>query len=52
MTYSYIIHLECPKCQTTYTDQEEQHLCECGSPLLVRYNMEEAAKTFKKRESH
>ena len=40
MRYSYVSHLECPKCDLTYHKDEVHHLCECGSPLLVRYDLE------------
>ncbi|UJL45850.1 threonine synthase [Virgibacillus sp. NKC19-16] len=48
MSYSYISHLDCPKCGETYSDQEVQQLCECGSPLLVRYRLDEVKSQFKK----
>lgn len=38
--YSYISHLECPKCDKTYEEYKVQQLCKCGSPLLVRYDLE------------
>jgi threonine synthase len=50
MTYSYLSHLECPKCQRTYSADEVQQLCQCGSPLLVRYNLKEVKANFKKEE--
>ncbi|WP_101846869.1 threonine synthase [Halobacillus sp. Marseille-P3879] len=39
MNYSYVSHLYCPKCSKTYSAEEENHLCICGSPLLVDYNI-------------
>ena len=41
---SYIDHLHCPKCKNTYPHDAAAHLCECGSPLLVTYDLE-CAKT-------
>lgn len=41
MNYSYLSHLECPKCGETYPADEVQQLCACGSPLLVRYKLDE-----------
>ncbi|MFY4774986.1 threonine synthase [Metabacillus sp. RGM 3146] len=38
--YSYLLHLQCPKCQKTYSAETEQHLCKCGSPLLAKYDLE------------
>ncbi|MFC0522839.1 threonine synthase [Pontibacillus salicampi] len=46
MTYSYVSHLYCPKCNNTYNVVEKNQLCSCGSPLLVSYNMEEMKKVF------
>src|SRR5699024_4483499 len=44
MNYSYISHLYCPKCGSTYDTGDQHQLCSCGSPLLVKYDLEEAAK--------
>lgn len=52
MNYSYTSHLECPKCGKIYPDQEVQQLCECGSPLLVRYRLDEVKSQFKKEHLH
>lgn len=50
MKYSFISHLECPKCKKTYDEREEQHLCSCGSPLLVKYDLDavKASSSFTK----
>ncbi|WP_042458820.1 threonine synthase [Neobacillus dielmonensis] len=48
--YSYISHLECPKCGKTYEEQKVQQLCECGSPLLVRYSLEEVKANVSRKE--
>ncbi|MEW4369587.1 threonine synthase [Paenibacillus kandeliae] len=40
MTYSYVSHLQCPVCNTTYDTEHIHQLCECGSPLLVAYDLE------------
>lgn len=47
MTYSYVSHLYCPKCENTYSTKEVNQLCECGSPLLVAYKMDELKEAFK-----
>jgi threonine synthase len=47
-SYSYVLHLECPKCQEIYSEKEIQQLCIYGSPLLVRYNMNEMKAIFQK----
>ncbi|HEU5141516.1 MAG TPA: threonine synthase [Bacillales bacterium] len=47
MRYSYVSHLYCPKCGLTYNTEEPHQLCECGSPLLVAYEMDELRKAFR-----
>ncbi|MDQ0207781.1 threonine synthase [Alkalicoccobacillus murimartini] len=47
MRYSYVSHLECPKCDLIYRKDEVHHLCECGSPLLVRYDLEALGRDIK-----
>ncbi|MGG1575895.1 threonine synthase [Fictibacillus sp. NRS-1165] len=44
MSFSYISHLECPKCANIYAHHELNQLCECGSPLLVNYCLDELKK--------
>lgn len=39
MSYSYLSHLECPQCGENYGADSIQQLCVCGSPLLVRYKL-------------
>ncbi|MFC7321570.1 threonine synthase [Halobacillus campisalis] len=46
MKFSYVSHLYCPKCSKTYSTEEENHLCACGSPLLVTYNLDELRGKF------
>jgi threonine synthase len=41
-------HLECPKCAATYETQKPQQLCSCGSPLLVKYDMQKVAANISK----
>ncbi|WP_407269760.1 threonine synthase [Radiobacillus sp. PE A8.2] len=50
MKYSYISHLYCPKCETTYDHTKVNQLCECGAPLLVAYDLEELSKNLTKAE--
>ncbi|AMX83569.1 threonine synthase [Geobacillus subterraneus] len=40
MSFSYVSHLYCPKCEHTYDVDHVHQLCECGSPLLVAYDLE------------
>ena len=41
---SFIKGLVCSKCKKTYREDEENHLCTCGAPLLVEYDLKQAAK--------
>ena len=50
MTYSYVSHLHCPKCEKTYDVDAINQLCECGAPLLVAYKMDELKKNFTKEK--
>ncbi|MEM8717063.1 MAG: threonine synthase [Cyanobacteria bacterium P01_G01_bin.4] len=43
-------HLECPKCGAFYPTELPQQLCACGSPLLVRYDLERVAKSVTKED--
>ncbi|SKC07541.1 threonine synthase [Lachnospiraceae bacterium] len=45
---SFAKNLRCPKCGREYEINEIHQLCECGSPLLVSYDLKEAAKQFNK----
>ncbi|HWK21598.1 MAG TPA: threonine synthase [Ureibacillus sp.] len=48
--FSYISHLECPKCGKTYEENKIQQLCQCGSPLLVRYDLEKVKANVSRDE--
>lgn len=37
---SYLTHLECSRCQSSYGADELVNLCACGAPLLARYDLE------------
>jgi threonine synthase len=41
--YSYLEELYCPRCERVYDAGVPQNLCECGTPLLVRYDLAAAA---------
>jgi threonine synthase len=43
---SAITHLECSKCKKTYPHEQLLNLCECGGPLLARYDLAAAARTL------
>ncbi|MRH44770.1 threonine synthase [Aquibacillus halophilus] len=46
MVFSYISHLYCPKCSSTYDHLKIQQLCICGSPLLVEYKIDELKRNL------
>jgi len=39
-------HLECSLCKQTYAAGQVRHLCSCGGPLLVRYDLEAIRKSW------
>lgn len=41
-----LTHLECSRCRKTVPHDRLQNLCECGGPLLARYELQKAAKTL------
>jgi threonine synthase len=43
-------HLECPQCSAGYACEEIHHLCTCGSPLLVRYDLDKIRDNMSKEE--
>lgn len=43
----YVSHLECPKCQAQHDSEKLRQLCDCGSPLLVRYQLDAIRKAVK-----
>lgn len=45
----YVTHLECGACGLRHEARRLQNLCiECGKPLLVRYDLEQAARSLTK----
>ncbi|WP_339179659.1 threonine synthase [Oceanobacillus sp. FSL W7-1293] len=50
MNYSYVSHLYCPKCSKKYEADVVQNLCDCGSPLLVEYDLDSLKKDWKKSD--
>lgn len=47
MPYSYIKGLHCPRCHSNYDASQKNQTCECGSPLLVDYDLEALKKDLK-----
>ncbi|MGC5031737.1 threonine synthase [Micromonospora sp. DT229] len=39
----YLTHLECPRCGREHDAGVPQNLCDCGSPLLARYDLARVA---------
>src|SRR5579872_766998 len=37
--WSFLSHLECPRCHTLSSADTFAHLCSCGSPLLAQYDL-------------
>ncbi len=47
---SQVTHLECSRCLKQYPPRTVLHVCECGAPLLVRYNLRNVKRSVKKTE--
>lgn len=47
---SYVKGLYCHKCGEEYSSKTIQHLCKCGAPLLVSYELEAVAENWKKED--
>lgn len=50
MTETFVTHLECSETGKHYPADTLHNLSESGKPLLVRYDLESVAKTFKKTD--
>lgn len=44
----FVSQLTCPKCDAHYAPEEPHQLCNCGSPLLVDYDLERVSATMRK----
>ncbi|MEV4545144.1 threonine synthase [Micromonospora echinaurantiaca] len=40
----YLTHLECPRCGREHDADKPRNLCDCGSPLLARYDLAAVAE--------
>lgn len=47
-SYSSLANLECSKCGKTYDHNQVNGTCQCGYPLLARYDLEKAKDSFSK----
>lgn len=45
---STLTHLECSRCRKTHAHNQLINLCECGGPLLARYDLQAAARTLRR----
>jgi hypothetical protein len=43
-----VTHLSCPKCSNSYASEVLTQVCECGSPLLVDYDLDQVSAVLKK----
>ena len=46
MSEVFLTHLECARCSKKHAADELQNLCSCGGPLLARYDLQAASRTF------
>jgi threonine synthase len=44
-----VSHLECSRCAKQFEPGKVYNLCDCGSPLLVRYDLIQVAKSLSRR---
>src|ERR1700681_1202916 len=45
-----VTYLECSLCKKRFEPNKVYNLCDCGGPLLVRYDLEEARRTWSRDE--
>ena len=45
-----VTHLECSECGRRHEAGQAQNLCECGGPLLVRYDLESIRQSWSREE--
>lgn len=50
MPYSYLSHLECARCKKVHDAKQVWNVCECGSPLLARYDLELAVRHLRPQD--
>ncbi len=44
--YTTVTHLECSLCSRKFEPGKVYNLCDCGGPLLVRYDLEKLRRSF------
>lgn len=50
MEWSFLSHLECPRCHETYSTDAVRNLCGCGSQLLARYDLDQARRQWRRED--
>lgn len=45
---SYLSNLQCSKCGKEYSTKEVHNVCDCGAPLLVKYDLDKIKKNVDK----
>lgn len=45
-----VTFLECSACNKRYSAGQVHHLCDCGEPLLIRYDLDTIQHTWKRQE--
>ena len=48
--FTYLSHLECSACSKTFDPSTIVNLCECGAPIMPRYNLKAAASAVCKND--
>ena len=47
---TFVTHLECSSCHKVQSDRELTNLCECGMPLLVKYDLNRIRRALRREE--
>jgi len=47
---TFITHIECTKCDKTYSHEEVLFLCSCGAPLFARYDLDKVKSVLTKEK--
>lgn len=50
MPFSYLDHLECSRCAKTWEADYIRQLCDCGGPLLARYDLDAARSGWSREQ--
>jgi len=47
---SYLVDLQCSRCEARYSADQIQNLCVCGAPLLARYDLQRISRDVSRDE--